>query len=85
MPMNRDYDRISHVCFSTACGIFDSGCTILAPMVAVALTAYSRVEDRTRAMLAGYQYHLAKLVDAAELITTLGMVTQRLPRPSRKI
>ena len=47
---------------------------------AIALTAYSRLEDRTRAMLAGYQYHLVKPVEAVELITALGMVTQRLQR-----
>ncbi len=48
---------------------------------AVALTAYSRIEDRTRAILAGYQYYITKPVDASELIATLGMVTRRLPKP----
>jgi PAS domain S-box-containing protein len=47
---------------------------------AIALTAYSRMEDRTRAILAGYQYHLAKPVEALELIATLGMILQRLPK-----
>jgi PAS domain S-box-containing protein len=46
---------------------------------AIALTAYSRFEDRTRAMLAGYQYHLSKPVEFAELVTALGMITHRLP------
>ena len=50
---------------------------------AIALTAYSRMEDRTRAILAGYQYHLAKPVEAAELVTTVGMMTQRLPGTRR--
>jgi CheY-like chemotaxis protein len=39
---------------------------------AVALTAFARLEDRTRAMLSGYQMHLAKPVDARELIVTVG-------------
>jgi PAS domain S-box-containing protein len=38
---------------------------------AVALTAFTRLEDRTKAMLAGYQMHLAKPVDARELIVTI--------------
>jgi PAS domain S-box-containing protein len=39
---------------------------------AVALTAYAREEDRVRALLAGYQVHLAKPVNPAELIAVLG-------------
>ncbi len=39
---------------------------------AVALTAFARLEDRTRTMLSGYQMHLAKPVDARELIVTVG-------------
>ena len=39
---------------------------------AVALTAFARLEDRTKAMLSGYQMHLAKPVDARELIVTVG-------------
>ena len=38
---------------------------------AVALTAYSRSEDRTQALLSGYQMHLAKPVDARELVVTI--------------
>ena len=36
--------------------------------MAIALTAYARTEDRQRALLAGYQMHLAKPVDPRELI-----------------
>jgi signal transduction histidine kinase/ActR/RegA family two-component response regulator len=36
---------------------------------AIALTAYARVEDRMKAIEAGYQMHLAKPVEPAELIT----------------
>jgi PAS domain S-box-containing protein len=38
---------------------------------AVALTAFARVEDRTRALLAGYQAHLSKPVDGSELVATV--------------
>ncbi|HEY6483367.1 MAG TPA: hybrid sensor histidine kinase/response regulator [Steroidobacteraceae bacterium] len=45
---------------------------------ALALTALSRLEDRTRALLAGYQIHLAKPVDAGELIVTVASLAGRL-------
>jgi PAS domain S-box-containing protein len=35
---------------------------------AIALTAYARTEDRQRALLAGYQMHLAKPVEPRELV-----------------
>ena len=38
---------------------------------AVALTAYARTEDRTRALTSGFQAHLSKPVDAAELCATV--------------
>jgi CheY-like chemotaxis protein len=38
---------------------------------AVALTAYARTEDRTRAFRAGYQAHLAKPVEPSELVATI--------------
>ncbi|MDT5122327.1 MAG: hypothetical protein QOC96_1809 [Acidobacteriota bacterium] len=39
---------------------------------AIALTAYALEEDRMRALLAGYQIHIAKPVNPAELIAVLG-------------
>jgi PAS domain S-box-containing protein len=39
---------------------------------AVALTAFARPEDRTRALTAGYTAYIAKPVDAAELVITIG-------------
>lgn len=39
-----------------------------APIPAIAVTAYARAEDRQRSLLAGYQMHLAKPVEARELI-----------------
>jgi CheY-like chemotaxis protein len=44
---------------------------------AIALTAFARLEDRTRAMLAGYQMHLAKPVEPTELIVTVASLVGR--------
>jgi PAS domain S-box-containing protein len=49
-------------------------------VAAVALTAYARLEDRTEAMRAGFQNHLSKPVEAAELLT----VVQSLAHPRSK-
>ncbi|MEJ7598719.1 MAG: ATP-binding protein [Kofleriaceae bacterium] len=38
---------------------------------AIALTAFARSEDRTRAMLAGYQVHVSKPIEPQELIATV--------------
>jgi signal transduction histidine kinase/ActR/RegA family two-component response regulator len=38
---------------------------------AIALTAYARAEDRMRAFRAGYQAHLAKPIEGAELVATI--------------
>jgi PAS domain S-box-containing protein len=38
---------------------------------AVALTAFARSEDRTRALRAGYQTHLAKPIESTELVATV--------------
>jgi len=43
---------------------------------AVALTAYARVEDRARILRAGFQAHLAKPVNAVELVATLQSLTR---------
>ena len=44
---------------------------------AVALTAYARLEDRTRALRAGFNSHVAKPVEPAELLAVLASVTSR--------
>jgi CheY-like chemotaxis protein len=36
---------------------------------AIALTAFARVEDRVKALAAGYQMHVAKPVEPGELLT----------------
>ena len=47
------------------------------PVPAVALTAFARPEDRDRALAAGYQVHLPKPLDAAELVTTVRNLARR--------
>jgi CheY-like chemotaxis protein len=48
---------------------------------AVALTAYSRVQDRLRALSAGYQIHVPKPVEPVELLTVVASLTGRI-RPA---
>jgi CheY-like chemotaxis protein len=42
---------------------------------AIALTAFARAEDRRRALDAGFQLHLAKPVQAAELLASIAALT----------
>jgi len=44
---------------------------------AIALTAYARVEDRMKTMLAGFQMHVAKPVEPAELTTIIASLAGR--------
>ncbi|HWE04525.1 MAG TPA: ATP-binding protein [Tepidisphaeraceae bacterium] len=44
---------------------------------AIALTAYARSEDRTRAMLAGFQTHVSKPVEPSELVATVASLATR--------
>jgi PAS domain S-box-containing protein len=44
---------------------------------AIALTAYARTEDRMQALSAGYQMHVPKPVDLAELITVIDNLARR--------
>jgi CheY-like chemotaxis protein len=44
---------------------------------AAALTALARVADRRRALMAGYQTHLAKPVDPSELVATVASLAGR--------
>lgn len=54
---------------------------------ALALTAYARSEDRVKALESGFQLHLAKPVDPAELIASIAALVKRLagdsPTPAR--
>ena len=44
---------------------------------AAALTAYARAEDRMRVLRSGFQFHLPKPVDAAELVTVVASLAGR--------
>lgn len=45
---------------------------------AIALTAFARSEDRTKAMVAGFQMHVAKPVEPAELLAVVGSLAGRI-------
>jgi CheY-like chemotaxis protein len=44
---------------------------------AIALTAYARVEDRVRALNAGFQVHVPKPIEPAELVAVVASLTGR--------
>jgi CheY-like chemotaxis protein len=50
---------------------------------AIALTAFARTEDRTRALLAGFLAHVSKPVEPSELIATIAAVAGRIGDPHR--
>ncbi|WP_437683615.1 PAS domain-containing protein [Sorangium sp. So ce131] len=50
---------------------------------AVALTAYAGNEDRTKALLAGFQTHLAKPIQPTELMAVIGVLAARGARKGR--
>jgi CheY-like chemotaxis protein len=52
-------------------------------VAAIALTAYARAEDRTRALRAGYQAHVTKPADGAELVAMVANFVD-LTAPSRR-
>jgi len=70
MPDVDGYELMRHVrSLTSECGRHVLG---------VALTAHARVEDRIKAIAAGFQTHVPKPVEAEELLTVLGSVTGRL-------
>jgi signal transduction histidine kinase/CheY-like chemotaxis protein len=44
---------------------------------AIAVTAYARSEDRVRALSAGFQMHVAKPIEPAELVASVASLTRR--------
>jgi CheY-like chemotaxis protein len=44
---------------------------------AVALTAYARAEDRLRVLRSGYQMHVPKPVEPAELFAVIASLVRR--------
>jgi CheY-like chemotaxis protein/two-component sensor histidine kinase len=51
-----------------------------AKVPAIALTAFARSEDRTRALRAGYINHVAKPIEPSELLATIAVVSGRVNR-----
>ena len=47
---------------------------------AVALTAYARTQDRTRALLAGYNHHVPKPLEPLELLAVIASLTRARPK-----
>ena len=50
---------------------------------AIALTAFARLEDRTRALLAGYNMHVAKPIEPSELLVVVSALSGRLSQAAR--
>jgi CheY-like chemotaxis protein len=69
MPGMTGFDLIDHIRRSDDAHIRD--------MPAAALTAFARSEDRTRALRSGFQIHLAKPVDPAELMAAIAALARR--------
>ena len=46
----------------------------------IAVTAFARAEDRKRALGAGFQRHIAKPIDAAELVAAVATMSGRTRR-----
>lgn len=68
MPQFDGYDLLARVRQTPA----------LRDLPAIALTAFARSEDRQRALLAGFQLHVAKPVDAAELTIVVASLAGRV-------
>jgi signal transduction histidine kinase/CheY-like chemotaxis protein len=77
MPMVDGYDFLRQV---RALGAERGG-----RVAAVALTAFARSEDRTRALMAGYQVHVSKPVEPQELIATVASVAGVFRRPAEPV
>jgi CheY-like chemotaxis protein len=73
MPLVDGYDFLRQVRSMTA----QSG----GKTPAIALTAFARSEDRTRALMSGYQVHVSKPVEPAELVATVASVVGRTGQP----
>ena len=72
MPGMDGFDLIEQVRAFDDAGVRD--------VPAAALTAYARPEDRTRALHSGFEMHLAKPVDPAELVASVATLARRRRR-----
>jgi signal transduction histidine kinase/CheY-like chemotaxis protein len=53
---------------------------VIREMPAAALTAYARSEDRTKALRAGFQIHLAKPIEPGELLAAIAAIAKHTSR-----
>lgn len=49
---------------------------------AVALTAYARTEDRTRALLSGFNHHVTKPIEPLELLAVVASLSSHIQQRS---
>jgi CheY-like chemotaxis protein len=49
---------------------------------AIALTAYAREDDRARCIRAGFNVHLPKPVDPAQLVASIARLARKEPAPA---
>jgi CheY-like chemotaxis protein len=54
-------------------------------IAAVAVTAHARQEDRARAFDAGFEWHLAKPIDPAELVSVIVSLVPRSAPPESRL
>jgi PAS domain S-box-containing protein len=69
MPQMDGYELIRRIRESTLSHVRD--------VPATALSAFARSEDRTRALRSGFEMHLAKPVDPAELVASIARLVRR--------
>jgi CheY-like chemotaxis protein len=72
MAQNDGFDLIKRIRQSSDAAVRE--------LPAAALTAYARAEDRMKVLQAGFQMHLAKPVDPAELIVAVAALAKRSGR-----
>jgi PAS domain S-box-containing protein len=70
MPEIDGFELIARIRQSTNAAIRD--------LPAAALTAFARSEDRTKALQSGFEMHLAKPVDPAELVASVATLARRV-------
>jgi CheY-like chemotaxis protein len=73
MPEMDGFELIARIRASTEAQVRD--------VPAVALTAFARSEDRTKALRCGFEMHLAKPVDPGELVASVATLVRRARTP----
>src|SRR5581483_3103494 len=71
MPRMDGFELISRIRHSTNAAVRE--------IPAAAVTAYARSEDRVKALRSGFQTHLAKPIDPAELTSAVAALAQQRP------